>query len=137
MASVTPDPDLEPPKKRFRFSKVSFFQVTAFLLHFNIQQISTEIAQSFTCTVDGCNRCYSRADTLRLHMKQAHDKDVTQKKPRFLCPMSECDKSLFHATQLTKHMKETHKVEVGKLQRTRKYMLSIYSILILISNRKL
>ena len=122
MASIPPDCDLEPPKKRFRLCKVSFppYKLLALHtgtpLHFTQQQKSTKIAQSFTCTVDGCNRSYTCADTLRLHMKQAHNKHMTQKRSRFVCPMSECAKCFFHATQLTKHMKE-HKVDVGRLQK--------------------
>ena len=55
-----------------------------------------------------------------LHMKQAHNKHMTQKRSRFVCPMSEYAKSFFfHATQLTKHMKE-HKVDVGRLQKKKK-----------------
>ena len=71
MASIPPDCDLEPPKKRFRLCKVSFFSPYKLLalhtgtpLHFTQQQMSTKIAQSFTCTVDGCNRSYTCADTL-------------------------------------------------------------------------
>ena len=119
MDSVTPGEDLEPPRKRFRLGKVRMpLSIASSIAKLNCTALSqltgaNEIAKSFICTVEGCSRCYSRADTLRLHMKQAHGRDVTQKKSRFLCPVSECAKSFFHATQLMKHLKE-HKMDVGK-----------------------
>ena len=81
----------------------------------------TTVANTFTCTADECRRFYSRADTLRLHMKQVHNEDVTQKKALFLCPVSDCLQSYIHAIQLMKHLK-VHNLDVGKLQKNLSFL---------------
>ena len=81
--------------------------------HSDLGETCAPNVQSFKCTVEGCGRCYSRADTLSAHMKTAHGESVVQKKSRFICPVAQCSKTCFHATQLINHLSE-HKINVGR-----------------------
>ena len=73
-------------------------------------------AVNLKCTVAGCDRHYSRADSLREHIRVAHGENVSKKKSRFTCPVVECNKTYFHATQLINHLSE-HNIKVGKLHK--------------------
>lgn len=55
------------------------------------------------CTVTGCNRHYSRADSLRDHTRVANGENLAKKKARFTCPTVDCNKTYFHAIQLINH----------------------------------
>ncbi|KAI8364408.1 hypothetical protein BD560DRAFT_298947, partial [Blakeslea trispora] len=53
----------------------------------------------FVCTVDNCNKTFSRPDSLATHVKTHSDV-----RPYF-CTFPECRKAYFHSRSLRKHIK--------------------------------
>ncbi|KAG1142211.1 hypothetical protein G6F37_005802 [Rhizopus arrhizus] len=56
----------------------------------------------FVCSVIGCNKTFSRPDSLCTHIKTHSDN-----RP-YLCSMPGCDKAYYHSRSLRKHIKSTH-----------------------------
>lgn len=56
----------------------------------------------FVCTVLGCNKTFSRPDSLSTHIKTHSDV-----RP-YLCSVPGCEKAYFHSRSLRKHVKSYH-----------------------------
>ncbi|CAE7219547.1 unnamed protein product [Rhizoctonia solani] len=57
-------------------------------------------ARTFTCTVDGCGKCFNRGEHLKRHIRSIH----TDEKPH-VCPVQKCGKTFSRHDNLCQHMR--------------------------------
>lgn len=57
-------------------------------------------ARTFTCTVDGCGKCFNRGEHLKRHIRSIH----TDEKPH-VCPVEKCGKTFSRHDNLCQHMR--------------------------------
>ncbi|CAE6334816.1 unnamed protein product [Rhizoctonia solani] len=56
--------------------------------------------RTFTCTVDGCGKCFNRGEHLKRHIRSIH----TDEKPH-VCPVQKCGKTFSRHDNLCQHMR--------------------------------
>lgn len=66
---------------------------------------------TFACQVEGCQKMYSRLDSLKNHLQYDHLMEDAVKQGRFVC--NDCKKKFYHATKLVKHCEEEHNLQLG------------------------
>ncbi|CAE6536006.1 unnamed protein product [Rhizoctonia solani] len=57
-------------------------------------------ARTFTCTVEGCGKCFNRGEHLKRHIRSIH----TDEKPH-VCPVQKCGKTFSRHDNLCQHMR--------------------------------
>ncbi|KAG8711542.1 hypothetical protein FRC08_015762 [Ceratobasidium sp. 394] len=57
-------------------------------------------ARTFTCSVDGCGKCFNRGEHLKRHIRSIH----TDEKPH-VCPVAKCGKTFSRHDNLCQHMR--------------------------------